>query len=255
MAKTHLSLPAESGAAAGGENGAPVNGYLEGPFAPVKQEMTIYDLQVTGEIPKDLNGRFLRVGSNPNPFDPEDPRTYNWFTGSGMIMGVRLRDGKALWYCNRFVRDDKITSSLGLPRLPGPEVISRKPPYSEKRGPRFVEANVSQTHVFAVNGRTYSFAEGGVLPIEVSYELESVARCDFGETLFVPMSPHSAEDDGWLITSVIDMPAGSSEVLIYHAQDLLGGPVARIHIPHRHNAGFHGNWIPDSEIEAATGPL
>jgi hypothetical protein len=32
-------------------------------------------------------------------------------------------------------------------------------------------------------------------------------------------------------------------------------PVARIHIPHRHNAGFHGNWIPDSEIEAATGPL
>jgi hypothetical protein len=46
-------------------------------------------------------------------------------------------------------------------------------PASGKRGPRFVEANVSQTHVFAVNGRTYSSAEGGELPIEVSYELES----------------------------------------------------------------------------------
>lgn len=45
MAKTHLSLPAESDAAAGaGDSRAPVNGYLEGPFAPVKQEMTIYDL-------------------------------------------------------------------------------------------------------------------------------------------------------------------------------------------------------------------
>jgi carotenoid cleavage dioxygenase len=75
------------------------------------------------------------------------------------------------------------------------------------------------------------------------------------ETLFVPMSPDSAEDDGWLITSVIDLPTDSSEVLIYHAQDLLGGPVARVHIPHRHNAGFHGNWIPDSEIENATGQL
>ena len=73
------------------------------------------------------------------------------------------------------------------------------------------------------------------------------------ETLFVPMSATSAEDDGWLITSVIDMPTDSSEVLIFHAQDLLGGPVAKIHIPHRHNTGFHGNWIPDSELEDVNG--
>ena len=144
MAKTHLSLPGEAtGTATATGPGAwasagdhPVNGYLEGPFAPVRQEMTIHDLQVTGTIPKDLNGRFLRVGSNANPFDPENPRTYNWFIGSGMIYGVRLAGGKALWYRNRFVRDDKITKSLGLPRLPGPEVISRKPPWSRQQGPQ-----------------------------------------------------------------------------------------------------------------------
>jgi carotenoid cleavage dioxygenase-like enzyme len=54
---------------------------------------------------------------------------------------------------------------------------------------------------------------------------------------------------------VIDMPTDSGEVLIYHAQDFLGGPVAKIHIMHRHNAGFHGNWIPDAEIDQATGAL
>ena len=139
MAKTHLSLPGEAtggrDTAAVERDDAPVNGYLEGPFAPVRQEMTIYDLQVTGTIPPELNGRFLRVGSNANPFDPENPRTYNWFIGSGMIAGVRLRQGKALWYRNRFVRDDKISKSLGLPRLPGPEVISRKAPWSEQKGP------------------------------------------------------------------------------------------------------------------------
>jgi len=81
MAKTHLSLPGESAGtsdqAAIERGDAVVNGYLEGPFAPVRQEMTIYDLQVTGTIPSELNGRVLRVGSNANPFDPEDPRTYN----------------------------------------------------------------------------------------------------------------------------------------------------------------------------------
>src|SRR3954451_22035172 len=89
MAKTHLSLPGEStaisGPAATERGDAPRNGYLEGPFAPVRQEMTIHDLRVTGTIPRELNGRFLRVGSNANPFDPENPRTYNWFIGSGMI--------------------------------------------------------------------------------------------------------------------------------------------------------------------------
>jgi hypothetical protein len=53
------------------------------------------------------------------------------------------------------------------------------------------------------------------------------------------------------ISRVRSLP--SSEVLIFHAQDLPGGPVAKIHIRHRHNTGFHGNWIPDTEIEKATG--
>src|SRR6516162_7249248 len=99
MSKTHLGLPAEQDEG-GGSQEAPRNGYLEGPFAPVAQEVTARDLQVTGTIPRELNGRFLRVGGNPNPVDPEDPRTYNWFIGSGMVFGVRLREGTAEWYRN-----------------------------------------------------------------------------------------------------------------------------------------------------------
>jgi hypothetical protein len=36
----------------------------------------------------------------------------------------------------------------------------------------------------------------------------------------------------------------------------LEGPfasVAKIHIPHRHNTGFHGNWIADAEPEHMNG--
>ncbi|MHA6622566.1 carotenoid oxygenase family protein [Pseudonocardia sp. DLS-67] len=37
-------------------------------------------------------------------------------------------------------------------------------------------------------------------------------------------------------------------MVILHAQDLGGGPVARIHIPQRVPLGFHGNWVPDGEV-------
>jgi len=40
-----------------------VNSWLQGPFAPVDQELTAYDLKVTGTIPRELeDGRLLRVG-------------------------------------------------------------------------------------------------------------------------------------------------------------------------------------------------
>lgn len=76
--------------------------YLEGPFAPLAEEVTAYDLPVTGQIPAELNGRYLRNG--PNPLGVEDPVVHIWGMGQGMVHGVRLRDGKAEWYRNRFVR-------------------------------------------------------------------------------------------------------------------------------------------------------
>ncbi|WP_051744993.1 carotenoid oxygenase family protein [Streptomyces yerevanensis] len=183
-----------------GEGEEPQNRFLDGPFAPVAQEVTAHQLEVIGKIPEELNGRYVWCGPNASPFDPEDPRTYNWFTGSGMLSGVRLRESRAEWYRNRFVRDELTTPHLGVPRLPGPEPLSRREPYRDMTGPRFVEANVVNTHVWAVGGRTYAFSEAGALPVEVSYELESVARCDFGGTLNGSWTghPHRDPDSGEL---------------------------------------------------------
>jgi carotenoid cleavage dioxygenase len=69
------------------------------------------------------------------------------------------------------------------------------------------------------------------------------------EAVFVPRTAESAEDDGWLMTYVTDMRTRTSEIVILHSQDLAAGPVAVIHIPHRVPIGFHGNWVPDSELE------
>ncbi|MEU9706209.1 carotenoid oxygenase family protein [Streptomyces sp. NPDC047981] len=77
------------------------NFYLSGNFAPVEQEISAAQLPVTGSLPRDLNGRYIRIG--PNPRGDVDPATYHWFTGPGMVHGIRLRDGRAEWYRSRFV--------------------------------------------------------------------------------------------------------------------------------------------------------
>jgi carotenoid cleavage dioxygenase-like enzyme len=68
-------------------------------------ELTTFDLPVDGAIPRELNGWYLRNGPNPRHGTP------HWFTGDGMIHGVRLENGRATWYRNRWVR----TESFGKP--------------------------------------------------------------------------------------------------------------------------------------------
>src|SRR4051794_13058775 len=94
-----------------------INPYLEGNFGPVAEEVTATDLPVQGRIPDSLNGRYLRIG--PNPVTPPEPGAYHWFTGDGMVHGLRIRDGQPEWYRNRFVRGDRVTQARGGRRRRG----------------------------------------------------------------------------------------------------------------------------------------
>ncbi|MBV8238735.1 MAG: carotenoid oxygenase family protein, partial [Sphingomonas sp.] len=75
--------------------------FLNGIHKPLGGEMTLVDLPVTGAIPTALDGRYLRIG--PNPVAP-DPAGYHWFVGDGMVHGIAIKDGRALWYRNRWIR-------------------------------------------------------------------------------------------------------------------------------------------------------
>ncbi len=76
------------------------NPYLYGVYAPVHDEIDADGLEVVGEIPKDLNGVFLRNGPNPRY---EANGRYHWFDGDGMVHGIHLENGTAR-YRNRWVR-------------------------------------------------------------------------------------------------------------------------------------------------------
>src|SRR5690349_1025448 len=83
---------------------SPSNVYLEAAYKPVRQESTVTDLKVTGAIPVALDGLLARIG--PNPMEVPNPAAYHWFLGDGMVHGLRLREGRALWYRSRWVGTD-----------------------------------------------------------------------------------------------------------------------------------------------------
>jgi carotenoid cleavage dioxygenase-like enzyme len=165
------------------------NPYLSGNFAPIEEELTSFDLDVTGEIPRELEGRLLRIG--PNPIGPI-PDNYHWFLGNGMVHGVRLSGGKALWYRNRYVQDDQVVAAKGLPPVEGPV--------------REMElgGGLANTNVIEHAGKTLAIVEAGNLPVELTYELETVRRSDFKGTLPGGLSahPHRDPDTGELHTAV-----------------------------------------------------
>jgi carotenoid cleavage dioxygenase len=140
------------------------NRYVEGNFGPVTEEIVALDLPVTGRVPSELEGRYLRNG--PNPIGPVDLRTHHWFIGTGMVHGVRLRGGRAEWYRNRYVRGDEVAQVQGLDPLPGP------------RHPMFGGASPN-TNVIGHAGATWAIVESGGLPVEMTYELDSVRYLDF----------------------------------------------------------------------------
>jgi carotenoid cleavage dioxygenase len=65
------------------------------------------------------------------------------------------------------------------------------------------------------------------------------------EPVFVPVGADADEDEGWVMAYLYDASTNRSDVVILHAQDFAGDPVATIHLPARVPFGFHGNWLPD----------
>lgn len=92
--------------------------YRTGPWRPQTNEWDADDLvAVEGEIPRDLDGIYLR--NTENPLHPAF-KTYHPFDGDGMVHVVGFRDGKA-FYRNRFIRTDGFLAEneAGGPLWPG----------------------------------------------------------------------------------------------------------------------------------------
>ncbi len=165
--------------------------FLSGIHEPMTEEKTLTDLAVTGTIPAALDGRYLRIG--PNPAAP-DPAGYHWFTGDGMVHGIALKDGKALWYRNRWIGSKRASAALGRPAAPGP---------------RHGTFDTVNTNVVGIAGRTFALVEAGSYPVELSDTLDEQTYNPFDDTLAGSFTAHPH----------LDPLTGEQHAIAYEATD------------------------------------
>lgn len=145
--------------------------HLQGNGAPVTEELTLTELQVTGTIPPELDGRYLRNGANPITGMSDHP-----FLGDGMIHGVRLRDGQAEWYRNRYVQTPFISN-------PDRQVIEVDSSLRE------MDSSKANTHIVGHGGKFLALEEGH-FPYELDGDLNTIGPLDYGGKLKGAFTAH-----------------------------------------------------------------
>lgn len=214
------------------------NRFLEGPFAPVAAEATLTDLQVTGRIPSELNGLYARIG--PNPIKVENPATHHWFLGDGMVHGVKLSEGKALWYRNRFVGADGVNRQLGRPLVPGP---------------RHREIDTVNTNVIGHAGKIWALVEGGAVPMELDAQLETRCHSYFGAPLQRSFAAHPHRDPQTGALHAICYDVMVHDVVFYLVIGANGAVEHDVAIPVRHGPMIHDSALTASKIVVLDLPI
>jgi len=147
-----------------------VPAHLQGNGRPTQEELTLTDLKVVGKIPAELDGRYLRNGANPFTGMSDHP-----FFGDGMIHGVRLRDGKAQWYRNRYVQ---------TPFIKDPSIDILDPNVTLD-----MTCSKANTHIVGHAGKILALEEGH-FPYVLDGDLNTIGATDYNGVLKGPFTAH-----------------------------------------------------------------
>lgn len=147
--------------------------FLQGINAPVFHEVDIDPLEITGEIPPDLEGIYLRNGPNPM----FQPIAYQFpLGGDGMLHAVYF-EGSSVRYRNRWIKTQGLTYEMAAGHALR-ELQAR---------------NYANTSIVSHAGRLLALYETG-LPYEIAPQLDTVGEWNFQGTLQHSMSAHPRRD-------------------------------------------------------------
>lgn len=238
--------------------------WVQGNFAPVAEESTVANLAVKGSIPPELSGLFVRNGSNP-----PSGKSSHWFVGDGMLHGIRIENGKASWYRNRYVTTplhEAKKDILDFGGVPGHENT---------------QANVALVHH---GGKLLATGEVG-WPYEIATDdLSTVGPWSFDGELGMSMTAHPKIDPetgrmhffgyGFIepgITYYVASPNGTVETTTHIEMDTAVmihdfaitekdvifwiGPVVFGTDPNNPNPGIPFKWDPDGPCKVGVMPL
>ena len=162
-----------------------LNPYLHGLYAPIGKEVSAENLDVIGEIPKDLLGGYFRNG--PNPKTPPKGM-HHWFDGDGMIHGVWFEDGAAR-YRNRYIETEDFAAN-GDGALNGIFEPARDAP-----GRKVHYRDTANTDLVFYDGKLLALWYISGQPVAVDAKtLETIRIENFGGKLPNNISAHSKVD-------------------------------------------------------------
>lgn len=213
-----------------------LNPYINGLYAPVREEISARDLPVAGEIPRDLCGAYFRNGPNPAK---APAGMHHWFDGDGMLHGVWFENGRAR-YANRYIRTGDLDDESAMPGI-----FSKA---EARSGRRTVYRDTANTDVVVHNGRLLALWYISGQPVAVDLKtLETIGVENFGGALPRNVSAHSKVDprtgefvffDYALYEPTMSFGTVSAENRLTHFQDVaLPGP----RLPH--DMGLTENYV------------
>lgn len=149
------------------------NSFLQGINAPVFEEVDISNLKISGDIPKELQGMYVRNGPNPM-FKPE---SYSYpIEGDGMLHGVYFNNGEVS-YKNRWIQ----TRGLAYEMFEGQQLSE------------FKFKNYANTNIIGYGDKLLALYEIG-LPYEINKNLETIGEWNFNGQLGQSMTAHPKLD-------------------------------------------------------------
>lgn len=166
--------------------------HLSGPFRPTLDEVDLPATVVSGALPPELDGEYLRNGPNPR-FTPIGSYLYP-LEGDGMVHAVTLRDGK-VHYRNRFVRTPMVELEEQAGHVLWPGLMSGRTPTADEVGPELAGSfrEMPDINVVRHSGRLMAMAEG-TPPFCLGTDLATIKRETFDGALPVGMTAHPKID-------------------------------------------------------------
>jgi carotenoid cleavage dioxygenase-like enzyme len=177
---------------------------------PVSTEIEAFDLPIEGALPPELCGDYIRNGPNPQP----GAKPGHLFLGDGMLHGIRLENGRATAYRNRWVRTRKFVENARFIRMNGTLDLT---------------VGTANTNIIAHGNRLLALVESS-FPTQVTRELGTTGVYDFEGRLKAPFSahPHADPRTGELHGFGMQLRPGG---LFYHRIDAAGTLLESRNIP------------------------
>ncbi|MCP5143709.1 MAG: carotenoid oxygenase family protein [Gammaproteobacteria bacterium] len=212
---------------------------------PFRFEGELFDLEVEGKVPTELDGWFFQVG--PDPQYPPMMGDANPFNGDGIVRAFRIKDGH-VDFQHRYVRTHRFNAERAARRsLFG----HYRNPYTDDASVRNVPRTVSNTNIVPHAGKLLAMKEDGLPYTMDPFTLETEQMWDWnGNMKATSFTAHPKIDPatGDLVGYAYAAKGDCTKDIAYYTFDKQGKVTREVWFEGPHAAMIHDCGITEKYI-------